>query len=1339
MPEPREINQAVKQGLDVLFEGSAAGAYDQPPQSAQDLLDRGLIDPAGKATSKGILFTDLQDAGAFYPDGTITPRASAWAMPYEQVLQPENLNAFKIRERDGIDDSSPSFGEIAGGIGEFLWDAGAGALKSIGSDLQVYSTGITDPFQSQDSTAKIKREKALATTAISEGVIHSTKELAGLLGIGSDWASVQLAPLVGAEESADDQLWESRQGLARTRYQNSTAKVGETIEKTGLFANAVENAAQVKSEMKSADYASLVKQSGAVGQMLDPTILIPAGVGAKVGKLGVITRAGIKADEVLTRVAAMDATIARQSVALSAAQKAAVTAKNAAEISGKFAEDIGARLDATGNQALLKPVQTAQQIATMSAAKLADHTAQISKIAPELETLTTLRNSLATRIPENVAAATQRAIQIGSEVKAVPVRVAGALSETLGIGLVKLDNNLTKVATEFGLQNAYGLLRSGVGFAGYSVGLFPGFAAAGSILGSGAAIESTGKFARVVGSELTKARGQVPFWQRVANYSELSPVHRATAHLVDTATLGGAVPATIRSAAKGTAAAYPVDLLFEYLADGGDPNADTFKRAAAQAMVIGGSSGALGGMMQGTKARHRELALGDELNFRADIINPVQKQIFDGMKQGTRRAIATYAATNPQIRFNFVESGSSSFDRATNTATINTRSTNPIKPLIAHEVLHHVAIRNQMEGGISALLVGDGEAGGLLRANDGALHEDFRKFWDAYNARNVAAGNQPIGLNDAALEYYIDSAADHVSEIAESGELGAIGGRTKARRMIQSLVEATLPKIPLIRDMHFKTGGLMEQDGRMVMGNGLLSEGIRELPQVRAMTRQMLKNSSGRPQGGFSPLGSRDTGGVVIPVQKGDKAVLDKMISIFETEEINGQTRVKYDKDGDPIPLSPAKDLQRASIGHVIREAVAKQQAEGRQFAPEEIKVTPDGDLIGNHLGEGTLRMLREKGILNAEQMRILRGVNGAVKNFKGDRFTVINHPATKKVGKKVKYATLKPTLRDVVPVAMSITKDGNLRVGLMSVTQLESNIQTRAATKRGQSLYNGNMEAIKADVSEVMQLHRQGKRTDAFFDEKYGAVKGREYKNFINTVFGEMTSSQKTGVSKTGQRWEANPIFGETNLSKENVYKTYRIDRISQATKMTGEFVPMPFVYDSVKLNLMPNGLPTLDSNGTPIVKSSLSQNNLQKQGYVFHRGKDPSSSRDIVQFADDPTGIESYGDKQYAVKKSSLKKIPKYVENFTNSYFKDEVKSGAIPPEVNPENIVESAGVWDNRQFVSDLWQKFGDRFERDGVIGFQTNDGAVIFPGYGEDHGIIKVVEDDNAETPVAKPTP
>jgi hypothetical protein len=343
----------------------------------------------------------------------------------------------------------------------------------------------------------------------------------------------------------------------------------------------------------------------------------------------------------------------------------------------------------------------------------------------------------------------------------------------------------------------------------------------------------------------------------------------------------------------------------------------------------------------------------------------------------------------------------------------------------------------------------------------------------------------------------------------------------------------------------------------------------------------MLRAASGRSVGNFDPVGNaaRSDGGVVLPVQKGDKAVLDKLVSIFETEEVNGQTRVKYDANGDPIPLNPATDMARSRIGLAIGEAIQSLRAKGKAFKPGEMIMNEKGAFEGTFLGNDVIREIGQKGILNGEQMRMLRNINSAARDFTGSRFMVINHPATKKVGKKVRYATLAPTLRDVVPVGLQVTKDGNLLVALMSVTQLNQNITTRAASKTGKRLYNGDTEAIRTDVGEVMKLHRADQPTLPYFAEKYGGLKAEQHRNFINTVFGEMAAEQRG----------KNPMLAEDNIGTKNqVFRTYRLDRISQATKMTGDTaIPMPFVYDAVKMNLMPNGLPTVDADGNPVVRN--------------------------------------------------------------------------------------------------------------------------------------------------------
>jgi hypothetical protein len=223
-----------------------------------------------------------------------------------------------------------------------------------------------------------------------------------------------------------------------------------------------------------------------------------------------------------------------------------------------------------------------------------------------------------------------------------------------------------------------------------------------------------------------------------------------------------------------------------------------------------------------------------------------------------------------------------------------------------------------------------------------------------------------------------------------------------------------------------------------------------------------------------------------------------------------------------------------------------------------------EGKWFGEYIEKPVLDELARRGILNAKQIAILRNINTATKSGQGHRFLVINHPATVKGrGGKVRYATLGATLRETVPLGIGITKDGNILIHLINVEQLNRNIQNRAASKRGRDLYSGNTEAIKQDIDSMIDLHKTNTKTDKFYQDKYGA-KWQEHQNFINTIFGVMTKEQRS----------INPMLDADKIKdSEGVYRTYRLDRISKATKMDG--TPLPVKYPLIKANFLPDGVP--------------------------------------------------------------------------------------------------------------------------------------------------------------------
>jgi hypothetical protein len=191
--------------------------------------------------------------------------------------------------------------------------------------------------------------------------------------------------------------------------------------------------------------------------------------------------------------------------------------------------------------------------------------------------------------------------------------------------------------------------------------------------------------------------------------------------------------------------------------------------------------------------------------------------------------------------------------------------------------------------------------------------------------------------------------------------------------------------------------------------------------------------------------------------------------------------------------------------------------------------------------------------------------MNKLIRKGAGDRVVMINFPATtrNKAGKVV-YKPQGATLRDTVPVAVTISKDGNLLFGLMSVTKLHENIQKRSQDRRGKKLYGGNVDLILRDTQAMMDYHKQGLDSIEFFKQKYGAVEADERKKFINTMFGLLNQKEQAVL---------NPMLLEDGIkSKDNVYRTYRADRVSKAVPMAPEeYAAMPFSYEAVSQVRMP------------------------------------------------------------------------------------------------------------------------------------------------------------------------
>ena len=103
--------------------------------------------------------------------------------------------------------------------------------------------------------------------------------------------------------------------------------------------------------------------------------------------------------------------------------------------------------------------------------------------------------------------------------------------------------------------------------------------------------------------------------------------------------------------------------------------------------------------------------------------------------------------------------------------------------------------------------------------------------------------------------------------------------------------------------------------------------------------------------------------------------------------------------------------------------------------------------------------------------------------------------------------------------------------------------------------------------------------------------------------------------------------------------------------------------------------------------------------------------TSRDIkhsyvIQFCDSDNNAH-YG-KHVWVLETELPCVTKELIMWAATYY--DISAEEAEMLVSPENIVITAGAWDDSQFVSDLWQAM-EAGDVEQAAGYRTTDGAVV----------------------------
>jgi len=1183
-----------------------------------DFKALGLEDENGKVTTKGEQYAELKDLGIITQFGGLSNHGKALLMSEDDALLPENIDIFRAREDIGmykgedvgvlkqIGDLST---ELATGVQNIVTGAaqyGLGGLAQIGV--------LSDENKAADIAGGVAAIDAFTTgmaklPMMSEGIVDSLVTL-----VATQMADSEDIAMVQAQHRQDVLRKASLQ--ADYSFLEQVAPIIDYVpQKLSLppvIGGSIETASKTMGEANYSEFTQPIQAVSQFSPMLLQGPLAPLGLAIQPEMLAIhatqtgatklwaaaaapVARAAFRAGETakIVRQLEVDASIlnAQQSIAITKAEKASNLSVSLSEkantatftgdvVGSKAAADVAARADALA--------KSSKAYAENIGGRLNNVNEQIAKF-------------------QNAYGVADRTLKIADTFRKWPT-VAGAVVgwplEQLGKGLIATRKGVDAVSAR--TDKIGGMIRladkvSGIGVGAVGSVFNPMLAvpavakvAGKGILALGPVIKGVGSFTRVMGEAASERAASIPFWQKVANFENLNPTQRMLANgFSEFAVAGG----YLKRVGGNYAKTYPAFLGLEYLHSGDLKTAA--KNAIAPTIVIGAPGALLGSAVTGSRSDLRKLAQQDMLNFRSRMPSE-QRQKFDSMDSGVKKVVANVAESQPGVKFDFTDTGRGRFDENTYTVFINPNSRSPLRPIVTHEFLHHITEAGGATNSINHLLFGNEiGTGGLLKSVDGRYDKDYLKFKDEYiklqeqddaarrrNGQEVKAQT----MDDAymGMEYFVETQVDRLLRMSESGELSRLAGKTQLQRFaskkINELADSMMNRGAFLENLAMRMGSLRDNKGEYVMGNGILAEGVRDMPEMRNLFNKLISETSGRRPNATKSMDARSTSkssqGREIPITDNNDPMIGSMYSDFVFDENNV---VKRDQYGNPERISNDRKKSQESIGLSVADLQAKRIQSGEALLPGELRYDPQAkEWVGNYLTPEQIDVIRNSGFFEQPFLDSLDLVNGAAKRGLGEVVNLSYSAATKR-NKKMgpSYFSGGVTLRQISPIEVRINKAGGIYVKSVDVLQLRANINEMARSKEGSRVYDGDAVAIADDVNAVMKLHANDQPTDAYF-AKYGA-EAQTRKKLINSVFG------KTLIDKG--------INEFSSSAPRSVIKDFRIDRFGKSVLKKGTD-GVQVNHKFVRINYLPEG--PLRSNdagdmvvGNPELKAKIEERN--------------------------------------------------------------------------------------------------------------------------------------------------
>jgi len=1098
--------------------------------SEEGMKQRGLLDEKGEATKLGEDYLLMEDEG-FMRGGQLTEKGKAYTADPDELLPVNEVNDWTIFTNTfDIDEKTklPSDPEVLSKFRQFQVRKKEGLDKVEGGNVfSELGKGLLSAIKGVYSVTPVPTMKKVVTGQGFSPAEELTKRAAVISGAANIMAdtATKATRFVGSafeneeQEDFNDFVVATREKVNRiaTEPEALDAITGTSV-MADAYAKTLEGYKERFGEAGENKLQQDLIDAKVAGQILGDPLNVPIAIAtqglgllAKVRTLANVSKSVNIANETSARIARFNA----------AASKVAQQLNEATVL----------------NQTLIKQLDDAVKVGdSATVAKLTPAVANSTKAVDDLaRKVVGLEEGLAVNTAGRTKALAELAdktkpFDISRKVTAGAVKGVEIAAEKLGNAAAFTNRALRAAEKTIGFYGTGRIVTTALGIGTGPVGqtaLGTYYTARVGLSVAPTILRKTARFANVVGDELVQMKNSTPFWRRVAANENVGGIGKAMATTLDYAS--PAARLAVGSVKQGAKLA-PALAVYEAINNGGLDD-EAMKRVGANALVFGAFARVVGGGKQDLAKRQS----GDFYNYRSkqQKLGEDKLAAFDAIPdQPLKQFISTYDSAYPNTwDWQFTREGNSSFDPASKTITVNVNDkAGFVRALTAHETLHSLTFKHGMDDSIVAKMLGDETRPGLVRDINGNLDKDFKQFYDTYNERLDAQGLPRIGIEDAAVEFFTDNGTAALFDDVVSGKLTKAAVKTPLRRKIEDIFETVFAATPIVKDLHYKLGGATDVNGNLVMGSGLLADGMKELPEVKAMVRKMYRESAGLPKSPIKP----------------------------------GLT--------DDLPSSNPKHYK---AGKIIDEINKKNVKDGKPLI--------EGVMIPDKNGNGTgllsdehFQALEEAGVIKEGGAQELILIQSA---FDADKAALLDYTPIEQ-GRSVQTAG--KTANKVKPIDFMV-KNGRLYMVGMDIVQLGLNIKRfeRRAAAMGMSRAN-----VLTDIVETAKLHKRGASTDGYF-KSVGGKNWKQRQNFINAVQGLNTKAQrvtnpmfdKLGMDKqtgTYRTFAYDRIDGFTDLTGDmvipygnNAYYTLKANLMPQAPRIN---VKGEVVRDASNVRLMPN-----------------------------------------------------------------------------------------------------------------------------------------------------------------------